>query len=296
MSAAQSATADADGAHGLAGLVAALAGGRRGNSNPRRPASRLRRRSGRTGEAQQPEPSADAAGASAQPPADGRTPAGASSAPASGPGRGSSGSGRARPTSRGTDAARDRRRDVEAELIGLRTAPGPAPSWWEPCWDKGLDDRLPPDRLFDALAGFHPGVRVLHGLSVAGTTTLIDHVLVGSGGVVVAGTESSTGRVKTDGVHLRVKGRDRSPIIDVALWQAEVIRSTLETRGIFNVPIHGVLHWQHLEGLGDRAICLRGVPLLSAGATMGLAASGLEVSPLAVERIVAALEPAAQHH
>ncbi|MEV4422632.1 NERD domain-containing protein [Patulibacter sp. NPDC049589] len=152
---------------------------------------------------------------------------------------------------------------------------------------------LPPEPLFDALAALQPGVRVIHGLGVAGTSTVIDHVVVGPGGVVVAGSDSSTGRVKSDGVHLRVRGRDRSPVVDVALWQAEVVRATLDQRGIAGIPVHGVLHWEHLEGLGDRAICLRGVPLLSAGATVGLAAAGDAVSPLAVERIVTALTP---HH
>lgn len=189
-------------------------------------------------------------------------------------------------------AARARRRLVEARLIGL--GDGAGPDWWEPCWERGVEGDLAPDRLFDTLAAFRPEVRVLHGLGVAGTSTIIDHVLVGAGGVVVAGTESCAGRVRTDGVHLRVRGRDRSPLIDIALWRAEVVRATLAQRGIRDVPVHGVVHWEHLEGLGDRAISLRGVPLLSAGAAMGLAASGVELSPFAIERIVAALAPAAQ--
>lgn len=187
-------------------------------------------------------------------------------------------------------AARTRRRIVEAELIGLPGGHGP--DWWEPCWERGVDGGMPPNRLFDTLARFHPDVRVLHGLGVAGTTTVIDHVLVGAGGVVVAGTESCPGRVKSDGVHLRVRGRDRSPLIDVALWRAEVVRASLAQRGFRDVPVHGVVHWEHLEGLGDRAIALRGVPLLSAGAAVGMAARGIELSPLAIERIVAALAPA----
>ncbi|MDO9406764.1 NERD domain-containing protein [Patulibacter sp.] len=197
---------------------------------------------------------------------------------------------------RSQSSVRSRRRDVEAELIGLHVGGTEDRSWWEPCWERGLDDGVPTDRLFDALRAFRPEVRVLHDLRVAGAPAPIDHVLVGPGGVVVADSEACQGRVRTDGVHLRVRGRDRSPMIDVALWQAEVIRSTLRQRGIRDVPVHGVLHWQHLEGLGDRAICLRGVPLLSAGAAMGLAGTGIDLSPLSVERITAALAPASAPH
>jgi hypothetical protein len=195
----------------------------------------------------------------------------------------------------GTDARR-RRRDVEAELIGLRQEPGAEPAWWCSSWERGLDEELPADRLFDAMGRIDPTVRVLHELHVVGTTTVIDHVLVGTGGVVVVGTETCPGRVRTDGVHLRVRGRDRSPLVDVALWQAEAVRAALDVRGFGHVPVHGVLHWQHLEGLGDRGICLRGIRLLSAGGILGLATKGRAVSPLVVERIAQALAPAAQTH
>lgn len=280
-------------APGLGSLVAALAGGRRVGSNPRRPAG-LRRRRG-----------------SADPAASASTPEQQSTVPGSADGAAPSGDGPTRPRAQADDrharngggdgdarrsplkpgsAARTRRRRVEAELIGLPGGPGP--DWWGPCWERGVDGGLAPDRLFDELAAFHPDVRVLHGLGVAGTPSVIDHVVVGTGGVVVAGTETCAGRVRSDGVHLRVRGRDRSPLIDVALWRAEVVRSTLAQRGMRGVPVHGVVHWEHLEGLGDRAIALRGVPLLSAGAAIGMAASGIELSPLAIERIVAALAPA----
>jgi hypothetical protein len=198
-------------------------------------------------------------------------------------------------TRTGADARR-RRRDVEAELIGLRQDPTSEPAWWCTSWEQGLDEELPADRLFDDLGRIDPTVRVLHGLHVVGTTTVIDHVLVGTGGVVVADTETCPGRVRTDGVHLRVRGRDRSPLVDVALWQAEAVRAALAVRGFGHVPVHGVLHWQHVEGLGDRGICLRGVPLLSAGGILGLATKGRTVSPLAVERIASALAPATQQH
>jgi hypothetical protein len=183
---------------------------------------------------------------------------------------------------------RERRRQVEAELIGLHA--DVAPDWWRPCWERGLDDGgLAPGPRFDALSHFHPDVRVVHGIAVAGTTAVIEHVLVGPGGVVVAGTERCPGRVRTDGVHLRVRGRDRSPLIDLALWRAEVVRQTLADRGLGGVPVHGVVHWDHVGALGDRPVCLRGVPLLSAGATVGLAAAGVAVSPLMIERIVETL-------
>ncbi|WP_026911026.1 NERD domain-containing protein [Patulibacter minatonensis] len=174
-------------------------------------------------------------------------------------------------------------------MIGL--ADGTDPDWWAPTWERGLRPDLPAGELFDALAAFHADLRVLHGLGVGGTGSTIDHVVIGAGGVVVVATDDSVGRVRTDGVHLRVRGRDRSPAVDVALWQAEVVRTSLEQRGIRGVAVRGVLHWEHLEGLGDKAICLRGVPLLSAGATVGLAAAGTTVSPLMVEHIAAALGP-----
>lgn len=153
---------------------------------------------------------------------------------------------------------------------------------------------LPADVLFDVLAGYRPDVRVLHHVGVAGTATTIDHVLIGAGGVVVAGTEVGAGRVRTDGVHLKVRGQDRSAVVDVALWHAEAIRSTLERRGLRQVPVHGVLHWAQIEPLGNGPHCLRGIPLLSAGATLGLAATGDELSPLQVERVTASLAKDAQ--
>lgn len=280
-------------APGLGSLVAALTGGRRGTSNPRRPV-RLRRRRGSGSVSAGPGPEAAPTDAS---PGSGRREPSAGSPPGaprpSGDDDRPHGKGEQHRSSwKPGSTARTRRRLVEAQLIGLPGGTGP--DWWEPCWERGVDGGLAPDRLFDTLAAFHPDVRVLHGLGVAGTGTVIDHVLIGTGGVVVAGTESCTGRVKSDGVHLRVRGRDRSPLIDVALWRAEVVRATLAQRGIREVPVHGVVHWEHLEGLGDRAISLRGVPLLSAGAAVGIAASGIELSPLAIERIVAALAPAAQ--
>ncbi len=203
---------------------------------------------------------------------------------------------RGRPFGRPGADARRRRQDVEAELIGLRQDPAAEPAWWCTSWERGLDEEVPADRLFDDLGRMDPTVRVLHGLHVVGTTTVIDHVLVGTGGVVVAGTETCPGRVRTDGVHLRVRGRDRSPLVDVVLWQAEAVRAALDVRGFGHAPVHGVLHWHHVDGLGDRGICLRGVPLLSAGGVLGLAAKGRIVSPLTVERIAGALAPTTAQH
>jgi hypothetical protein len=131
---------------------------------------------------------------------------------------------------------------------------------------------------------------VVHGLNVGGTACTIDHVVIGAAGVVVVATDDTVGRVRSDGVHLRVRGKDRSPAVDVALWQAEVVRTSLDQLGIHGVAVHGVLHWEHIDALGDKAICLRGVPLLSAGAAVGLAAAGSAVSPLMVERIAGFLD------
>jgi hypothetical protein len=259
---------------GIAGLVALVTGRRRTGPAPRHLSAGY---AGSVGS--QPE-DGDRRRAAGRGP-DGRAPGGPSTdddGDAAAPPR------RLRPGAPG----RDRRRQVEAELIGLRS--DVAPDWWQPCWERGLDDGgLAPGPLFDALSRFHPDVRVVHGIAVTGTTAVIEHVLVGPGGVVVAGTEHCPGRVRTDGVHLRVRGRDRSPVIDLALWRAEVVRRTLETHGLGGVPVHGVVHWDHVEALGDRPVCLRGVPLLSAGATVGLAAAGIALSPLTIERIVETL-------
>jgi hypothetical protein len=277
--------------------VAALAGGRRADSTAPRPAGLRRRRASVTPEqassvTDAPEHAANAPerhGGSASA-GDGR-PGSRGTGDDDRPGQAREGEGGAfRASLKPGSAARSRRRRVEAELIGLPGGVGP--DWWGPCWERGVDGGVAPARLFDELAAFHPEVRVLHGLGVAGTPSVIDHVLIGTGGVVVAGTETCAGRVRTDGVHLRVRGRDRSPLIDVALWRAEVVRQSLAQRGMRDVPVHGVVHWEHLEGLGDRAIALRGVPLLSAGAAIGMAATGIDLSPLAIERVVAALEPA----
>jgi hypothetical protein len=180
-----------------------------------------------------------------------------------------------------------RRRAVEAALIGFPA--GGTPEWWGPCWERGLDEGLSPAARIDGLTASRPEVRVLHGLGVAGTTVVIDHVLVGPGGVVVADTETCPGRVSSDGVRLRVRGRDRSALIDLALWRAEVVRQALDTRGLGDAPVHGVVHWDHARALGDGAVCLRGVPLLTAGATVGLAAAGCALSPLTVDRVVGVL-------
>lgn len=193
-------------------------------------------------------------------------------------------------------ARRARRRQVEAELIGLGAPGGELPEWWGPCWERGLDGALPATSLIDELAAPHHGVRTLHAIAVEGTDVMIDHIVLGPGGVVVAGTEGCSGRVRTDGVHLRVRGRDRSAIVDLALWRAEVVRRTLERHGLRDVPVHGVVHWEHVEGLGKRPVCLRGVPLLSAGATVALAAAGRFVSPLTVERAASALDRAPRRH
>lgn len=182
----------------------------------------------------------------------------------------------------------DRRRRVEAELIGLH---GPEPDWWSACWRRGLADDPDPDHLFEVVAAPLPDVTVVHGLPVGGTEATVDHVLIGPGGVVVVDSVSCPGRVRSDGVHLRVRGKDRSTLVDVALWRAEVVRATLATHGLDGVPVHGVLHWRDAEGLGPRAICLRGIPLLTAGAATGLAANGLVVSPLVAGRVRTALAP-----
>jgi hypothetical protein len=274
---------------GATALVAALVGGRRAGRNARRDDRRSRGATTDAAPADEAceDPVAGPGTRASDPVGDQADPGGVG---------GAGSRTRTAKASRRGSGARERRRLVEAQLIGLHDGGAVDPPWWGPCWERGLDADLPADRVFDALQTFHPDVRVLHDLRVAGTAMAIDHVLIGPGGVVVADTESCEGRVRSDGVHLRVRGRDRSPMIDVALWQAEVVRATLERKGLRDVRVHGVLHWQHLEGLGARAICLRGVPLLSAGATMGLAATGVDVSPLGVERIAAALEPACTQH
>lgn len=179
------------------------------------------------------------------------------------------------------------RRPVEAELIGLR---GAEPDWWTTCWERGVAETESPNALFEAIVGELPGVVASHDLRIAGTDTTIDHVVVGPGGIVVIDTVRCPGRVRSDGVHLRVGGKDRSTLVDMALWRTETVRSVLAARGLRDLPVHGVLHWQDAAGLGARAICLRGILLLTAGAAAGLAANGIAVSPLAAERAREALE------
>lgn len=187
-------------------------------------------------------------------------------------------------------ARRALRRQVEAELIGLGRDGGGLPEWWGPSWERGVEGTLPAASLIDELAATHHGVRTLHGLALAGNDVVVDHVVLGPGGVVVAGTESCSGRVRSDGVRLRVRGRDRSAIVDLALWRTEVVRQTLQQHGMGSLPVHGVVHWDHVEALGKRPVCLRGVPLLSAGATVALAAAGRAISPLMVERAATLLD------
>lgn len=279
---------------GIAAVVAALTG-------PRRSANRTAGRAGRLGRHR------DAGGAT---PSEDRADAGSAAAPtvriggtrrpgpescAPEPGAGGTPAPERRTGEAGDGAAIGRaggnrpaesRRAIEAEMIGLGAD---APAWWNACWSRGSDADQDPRELFPLLTRMVADVRIVRDLRLTGTDEVIEHVLVGPGGVVVVDTVWCPGRVKSDGVHLRVRGRDRSPIVDVALWRTEVVRAALMRSGLGSAPVHGVVHWRTSADMGNRAICLRGVPLLSAGAAVALAAHGIALSPHAGERIVTLL-------
>jgi hypothetical protein len=140
-------------------------------------------------------------------------------------------------------------------------------------------------RRFSSLVVEHPAVHVLHDLCIPHSPARIDHVLIGPGGVVVANTKDYAGRVRSNGIDLRVRGRNRSAAVDVCLWQAETVRATLDRAGLGLVPVHGVLHWLRAGGLGAQRIDLRGVRLLSARETMDVATGTDVLDPDVAERV-----------
>jgi hypothetical protein len=140
-------------------------------------------------------------------------------------------------------------------------------------------------RRFSDLGVEHPAVHVLHDLCIPHSPARIDHVLIGPGGVVVANTKDYAGRVRSNGIDLRVRGRNRSAAVDVCLWQAETVRATLERAGLGLVPVHGVLHWLRPGGLGAQRIDLRGVRLLTARETMDVATGTDLLEPDVAERV-----------
>lgn len=147
-------------------------------------------------------------------------------------------------------------------------------------------------RRFSDLRVEHPAVHVLHDLCIPHSPARIDHVLIGPGGVVVANTKDYAGRVRSDGIDLRVRGRNRSAAVDVCLWQAETVRATLERAGLGLVPVHGVLHWLRPGGLGSQRIDLRGVRLLTARGTMDVATGADFLDPEVAERVALVLRSA----
>jgi hypothetical protein len=140
-------------------------------------------------------------------------------------------------------------------------------------------------KRFGALRVEHPAVHVLHDLCIPKSPARIDHVLVGPGGVVVANTKDYAGRVRSNGIDLRVRGRNRSAAVDVCLWQAETVRALLDRAGLGLVPVHGVLHWLRPGGLGAERIDLRGVRLLTARETMDVATGSDLLDPEVAERV-----------
>jgi hypothetical protein len=194
-------------------------------------------------------------------------------------------------------APRDEADDRASDTGGWLHVPGQRPAPYGPSAGGGgatVHGGAAPTaaRRFSALGVEHPAVHVLHDLCIPHSPARIDHVLIGPGGVVVANTKDYAGRVRSNGIDLRVRGRNRSAAVDVCLWQAETVRATLERAGLGLVPVHGVLHWLRPGGLGAQRIDLRGVRLLTARETMDVATGNDLLDPDVAERVALLLRSA----
>lgn len=164
------------------------------------------------------------------------------------------------------------RRRTEAAEADLPWDPHERPPWHVRGWGgaQGRTD-IAADR-FRALRDLHPTVEALHARRVPGRRSTIDHVFVGSAGVVVAGSRRWTGFVTVQRGRLVVAGRDRTRAVDVVTRQVAAVRDALEAEGYAGVPVRGVVHCVETENvLLDGTLGVGDVHLYDALGTLGLA-------------------------
>lgn len=184
-----------------------------------------------------------------------------------------------------------RRRRAEAAEAGEAWDPHEPPPRRLLGWGAG-DGRshVAADR-FRALRDLQPGVEGLHGRRVPGRRSVIDHVFVGSGGVVVAGSRRWPGFVTVERGRLLVAGRDRTRTIDVVVRQVAAVRDALRVEGYAGVPVRGVLHCVETEDvLLDGTLAVGDVRLLDALGTLGLAVDDDLLSYEGVRQLAVVLE------
>jgi hypothetical protein len=111
------------------------------------------------------------------------------------------------------------------------------PSRSETAWGKGAAGERIVGNALDALV--RDGVAVLHDRRIPGSHANIDHLVVGPAGVFPIDAKHYSGRleVRRRGNDLRIKGRDRSKLLDQAHRQARAVGEVLGRAGIDDVPV-----------------------------------------------------------
>jgi hypothetical protein len=123
------------------------------------------------------------------------------------------------------------------------------------------------------------GLHLLWDRTVHGTPARLGWIVLGPGGAVVVEIHDGPGRVASDGLRLRVGRRDRSDLIDVCLWKAEIVRAVLAQAGLGLVPVRGAVCWTARRRLPAKPIELRGIPVLPVEETVELVRTGRAVGP-----------------
>lgn len=136
--------------------------------------------------------------------------------------------------------SRRRQGRLVALLETLSGASGRDSGWAR---DAGRDERA--RTLEGFLAG--SGVRLLNDRRVPGARATVDHLAVGSRGIMVILASHETGRARVADGRLVVNGDDRSTLVADVRRQVEVIRLGLAASP--NIPVGGAICWMEADGL-----------------------------------------------
>lgn len=183
-------------------------------------------------------------------------------------------------------------RRAAAEAAGDVWDPHQRPPWTVAMWGVGDGSREIAVVRFRALRELYPTVETLHERRTPGRrSVVIDHLLVGPGGVVVATSHRWEGFVQVRGRRLMVAGRDRMIDVEAVTRRVDAVRAVLAAAGFDGVPVHGVLHCVETEDvLVDGSLVARDVPILDALGTLGRAVDGEVLTYEGVRRLVVVLE------